>query len=379
MNGTGALRRGRWPRVLLIVSVVALLFIGAAVFLVLRSIPDYRTAFLVDTSVPAEGKDYTAVADALGAAAENSADGDSMSLRRFGGACGDEDNTLAVVGAGTGHAQKISTAVHRLTPSGNATLESGVLAATDDFSGHYPFHGSKGNRIIVVTSHGTDACSAGKAAFRKKVRDRAESTGVRLDFRIIGYKVPRPQRQPLEQIAAAVGAPGPEFVASPARLNSVLKQIAVPSSPGLDPVHVPTPTPTPAGPTVTPQPSGDLVGTYALSDGTLRGKVPDTNWSWIYEEERKTRRSAEIRPDPCAAPPCGVILHWDTSVAAHGANVPKYDDLKLKRLTDGSYSGPEVRIRPTLVEAGAVRRIVVTKKEGTEDSPITLTWQGTRV
>ncbi|MFF7374616.1 hypothetical protein ACFY96_05035 [Streptomyces massasporeus] len=92
MTADSAPRRGRWGRRVLIISVVLALVCGIAAFFVLRAAPDYRTAFLVDTSLVGNGRQFRAVADAVGSAAQNSADGDSLSLRRFGGVCEDGGN-----------------------------------------------------------------------------------------------------------------------------------------------------------------------------------------------------------------------------------------------------------------------------------------------
>ncbi|WP_433229665.1 hypothetical protein [Actinomadura formosensis] len=366
---------------LLIILAAVALSVGVAVFLVMRAIPEYRTAFLVDASLPKDDKQFTAIANAVGSAAQNSGDHDSLSLRRFGGSCGTRTNTSQIVGAGTGHAQEISRSVQTLTPSGNATLESGILAAVDDFSGRYPFRGGKQNRIIVVTSHGVDACTADQSALQRSVRKKAEDAGVQLDFRFIGYKVPQKERQPLVKVATVIKAPKPNFVTTSTALNATLKTLTVP--PSVEGRHVKTPT---SSPSITSSPSeGNIVGSYALSDGTLEGKVPNTNWSWVFEEERKNRKSAEIKPGKCTGRPCGVILHWDTSVVAHGGGYSPYDDLPLRHMPDGSYRWYDhgtfqgVQIKPTLVEGGIVKKFTVSKVEGTEENPITLAWQATRV
>lgn len=212
---TGPATRRRRLRVLLVVLTAAALLIGVLVFLVVRAIPDYRTAFLIDASLPEDGENFTAITRAVGSAADNSADDDSLSLRRFGGTCGDKRNTASVVDAGTGRARKISSSVSALKPSGRATLGSGILAAIDDFSGHYPFRGRTWNRIIVVASRGTDACARDQAALRQAVREKAEESGVKLDFRFIGYKVPRDERRSLTRLGATIKAPKPRFVTTP--------------------------------------------------------------------------------------------------------------------------------------------------------------------
>ncbi|WP_067892195.1 VWA domain-containing protein [Actinomadura chibensis] len=367
---------------LLIILVAFTLAIGIAAFLIMRAIPEYRTAFLVDTSLTKDGKQFTAIANAVASAVQNSGDHDSLSLRRFGGSCGDRTNTSQVVGAGVGHAQKISSSVRTLTPSGNATLENGILAAVDDFSGRYPFRGSKQNRIIVVTSNGKDACTSDQSALQLAVRKNAAESGVELDFRFVGYKVPHQEQRPLIKLTNFIKAPKPQFVTTPAALNTTLKKLTVTPSKE-EGKHV---KPSKSSPSITSSPSEqNIAGSYTLSDGTLAGNVPDTNWSWIYEEERKNRKSAEIRQEKCATgSQCGLILHWDTSVVAHGGEYSPYEDLPLKLMPDGSYRwyaqgiAHGVQIKPTLVEDGIVKKFTVSKVGGTEENPITLTWQATR-
>ncbi|MEU6473866.1 hypothetical protein ABZ927_25975 [Streptomyces massasporeus] len=263
MTADSAPRRGRWARRVLIISVVLALVCGIAAFFVLRAAPDYRTAFLVDTSLVGNGRQFRAVADAVGSAAQNSADGDSLSLRRFGGVCADGGNTASVVGPGAGHAQKIDTSAHALTPAGKPTLESGLLAGIDDFSGYYPLRGSKRNRVVVVTSHGVDACTADQAAVRAAVRRKAADSGVRVDFRFVGYKVPRKEQRQLARLAEAVDATRPRLVNTPGELAATLKQLTVPGSPEAKPIDVPS---TAAATSPPPRPAARLT----LSAATLK-------------------------------------------------------------------------------------------------------------
>jgi hypothetical protein len=227
------------------VLVTSVAVIAAAIVYVVVHIPSYRTAFLIDTaaSTPSgAGADFHAVADAVSSAAQNVGDGDALSLRRFGGACGDSHNTDQIVSSGTHHGQQISDAVHTLTPSGAATLQSGIFAAIDDFSGFYPFRGRKSNRIIVVSSHGIDACTADQVTLLKRIRDRVDAAGLQLDFRFVGYKIPSEQQHTLTQVAAATGAPEPKFTQTAAGLTEILKQLTIPESPDAAPVRIPNST-----------------------------------------------------------------------------------------------------------------------------------------
>ncbi|TDU77085.1 hypothetical protein [Streptomyces sp. KS 21] len=282
--------RRHWLRVTLALLTVAVVAVGAAVVYVVRSTPQYRTAFLLDTSdpgSPAEGRDFGALADAVGAAVRNSGDHDALSLRRFGGACGEPDNTRELVGSGTGNAQRISAAAHALTPGGRATLNSGLLAAIDDFSGRFPLRGSKRNRIVVVTTQGTDGCGGDPAAMNKGVRDRMDALGLQLEFRFVGYRVPAAEQEVLTRLASAVEAAAPQFTQDSAELNAVLEKLVVPSLPEAKPVEVPSqevsvtacarygPTPDPAP--APPPPSVRLPSQVRLPTGAqVYGADPDT-------------------------------------------------------------------------------------------------------
>ncbi|MDG4789176.1 hypothetical protein O7626_25135 [Micromonospora sp. WMMD1102] len=235
---------GRRRRYLLVVAVAVVAVLGGGAFLVVRSIPEYRTALLVDTSVDPAGGDFAEIAAAVGAAAQNSADDDALSLRRFGGRCADAGNTAQVVEVGTGRASEIAGAVRGLTPDGQPTLLAGILAAIDDFADPYPFRGSKGNRIVVVSRHGVDGCDPDPAKVAAAIRDRVGEAGLDLDFRFVGYQVPAEQRPVLTQVASATGAPEPTFPETADDLTAVLKQFTIPRSPDAAPVAIPTPDPT---------------------------------------------------------------------------------------------------------------------------------------
>jgi hypothetical protein len=223
-----------------LVTVVAL--VVAAIVYVVGRIPDYRTAFLIDTSTGSSDSDFSALANAVSSAAQNVGDHDALSLRRFSGACGDDPhNTTQIVSSGTNHGQQIGDAVHTITPGGDPTLQSGIFAAIDDFSSFYPFRGQKSNRIVVVTSHGTDACIQDQTALTKKIRDRIDAARLQLEFRFVGYKVPTDQQGTLTQIAAASGAPQPRFVQTAADLAATLKELMIPESPYAAPINVPSP------------------------------------------------------------------------------------------------------------------------------------------
>ncbi|MER7461893.1 hypothetical protein [Streptomyces sp. NPDC097981] len=234
--------RSRRLRITLAVLAVVVVAIGATVVYVVRSTPQYRTAFLVDTSDPGPSgaqRDFGALADSLGAAVRNAGDRDALSLRRFGGGCGDRGNTEELVASGTGNAERISAAAHALTPGGKATLNSGLLAAIDDFAGRYPFRGSKRNRIVVVTTRGTDGCGGDPAAMNAQVRERMDRLGLQLEFRFVGYRVPVAEQEVLTRLASATGSAAPQFPADAAELNAVLEKVVIPTLPEAKPVELP--------------------------------------------------------------------------------------------------------------------------------------------
>ncbi|TDC58748.1 VWA domain-containing protein [Actinomadura sp. KC345] len=201
---------------------------GVAVYVV-KSIPQYRTTFLVDASVT-EQADFQAVRRSVVSAAQNAGERDAMALRRFGGECGNADNTRSLVGSGIGNGEEIGAAARALTARGKATLGSGVLAAIDDFAGRHPFRGREGNRIIVVTGHGTDACDGDPAELGRRIRSRAGEVGVEIDMRFVGYKVPAAGRSVLGRLATTAGQPAPDFPQDGTELAATLKRYTVPTS-----------------------------------------------------------------------------------------------------------------------------------------------------
>ncbi|TDB83271.1 hypothetical protein E1264_29100 [Actinomadura sp. KC216] len=256
-------RRSRRGRMFLLILLALAVAAAATVLLVLRATPDYRTAYLVDAS-PAAGGDFRPIADAVTSSAQNAGDGDHLSLRRFGGRCGDPANTARLVSSGKGKAATIGRKVHAIKPSGGATLTSGILAAIDDFSGRYPFRGRKLNRIIVVTSHGRDACEQSDPAKNRLIQSRVAGSGLRLDLRFIGYKVPADQEEPLRRLATSVKAPAPVFAPSATALDATLKSLVVPEDGKAKKVKAPTESPT-ATPTPTVRSAPMNLGRFTIS------------------------------------------------------------------------------------------------------------------
>ncbi|MGW1956998.1 hypothetical protein ACWCPI_30310 [Streptomyces sp. NPDC001920] len=295
-----------------LITVFALL-VAAAAFFVYRSVPDHRTAFLVDASVPVpasaarRGADFAAVAGAVGSAAQNAGEGDALSLRRFGGDCGAPGNTSQIVGSGTGHGREIADSVRRLTPGGQATLGSGIAAVIQDFDGLYPFRGEKSNRIIVVTSSGRDACTSDQRALLREAHDNAKSAGLELEFRFVGYKVPAGERADLSRLAAAVGAPAPRFASTSAALAPVLRKLMVPTEHEARKVTVPS---TPGAPETSARPEhpftvGLFTGWAVHVTGTPVRCAAATNATTdrecrftMREGDRITLRAAVSGPNP---------------------------------------------------------------------------------
>ncbi len=177
--------------------------------------PAYKTQFLIDTSA-----DATDIAGALGTAVGNSGDDDALGLRSFGGECGRDGNTTRLVDFGTGNRSRITDAARRVPAGGRPTLVKGIVEAAGDFSGFWPLRATQVNRVVVVTRHGADACDAEYA--EDEIRQRIASAGLKIQFRLVGYRVPDDQRDRLSRIASAAGAPEPVFTETPEQLRMAL-------------------------------------------------------------------------------------------------------------------------------------------------------------
>ncbi|RLK58866.1 hypothetical protein [Actinokineospora cianjurensis] len=221
-------------QLLVIAAAAATAIAGTIGLLVVSAIPDYRTTVLVDTSAP--GADFPAIADAVGATLHNTGSGDAVSVRRFGGDCGSADNTAEL----TDDPVEARPALQSLHPSGRATLLSGILAAVDDFTGVYPFRGSERNRIIVITTTGTDACTADQGEVSRTIQDHIRAAGLTIDLRVIGHRVPEDQRATLTSLS-----PGTAFTDDPAQLAVTLDELAIPQSPEAARIKVTAPPPKP--------------------------------------------------------------------------------------------------------------------------------------
>ncbi|MET9627626.1 hypothetical protein ABZX92_09205 [Lentzea sp. NPDC006480] len=187
--------------------------------------PDHRTTFLVDAS---ESADFREVADAVGAAASNMSADDSLALRRFGGSCSSA-NTSELVSPGTGQAAKIGDAARSITPSGKATLLSGILAAIDDFAHTYPFRGSKTNHVVVIARGAADACGKSADEIRALIKEHSSRAGVQIDFRFVGHRLTPSQAKTLTEIATAANAQQPRLTRTSDELVTTMKEVSVPA------------------------------------------------------------------------------------------------------------------------------------------------------
>jgi hypothetical protein len=230
--------RTRWFRLLVGVVAAVVVLVGTGLVVVWQFTPDYRTEFLVDTSLDAAPA-LKAVGDAVSSAAQNAGHDDSLALRRFGGNCGQPDNTAQVVGFGVDKQQAITDAASHFSSTGKATLQSGVLAAIDDFTGPLTFRANKISRIVVVTGHGKDACGGEQAAVLKAIQDRANGAGLRLEFRFVGYQMQAQEKQVLQQVSVAVGAPQPAYADTPADVKTALAKVMPPTAPPAQSVVLP--------------------------------------------------------------------------------------------------------------------------------------------
>ncbi|ANZ38740.1 hypothetical protein BBK82_24425 [Lentzea guizhouensis] len=213
----------RWLPVGVTVVVVLGLISGGLVWFLT---PAHRTTFLIDSS---ESADFRDVAEAVSSAASNMSDDDALALRRFGGTC-DAPNTEELVTPGTGQAARIGDTARAITPAGQPTLLSGVLAAIDDFARTYPFRGSETNRIVVVARGGADACGKNADEIRTIIKEHTERAGVRIDFRFVGHKLTPEQAKVLNAIAQATEARATRFTKDTAELVTTMKEVSVPAS-----------------------------------------------------------------------------------------------------------------------------------------------------
>ncbi|GAB3968817.1 hypothetical protein GCM10029978_038950 [Actinoallomurus acanthiterrae] len=188
--------------------------------------PIYKTQFLVDGTAGLGADGPAAIADSLKSAVANAGSRDALALRAFGGECGADGNTTQLVGFGTGNAPKINKAVGRMRVGGQATLVRGIVEAAQDFSKPFSLGARQVNRIIVVTRHGMDACDADTSYVENEIRERIGSAHLGIEFRLIGYEVPKSQRDTLQRIATGAKAPEPAYADSAAQLKAILNWYA---------------------------------------------------------------------------------------------------------------------------------------------------------
>ena len=188
--------------------------------------PVYKTQFLIDAANSAEPNGEGAIAGSLNAVVQNSGDRDALALRTFGGACGADDNTRQRVDFGLGNRQAISQAASTVRQGGQATLLRGIVEAVADFSSPFALKAKQVSRVIVVTRHSDDACDNDAEFVTTEIRDRVSASGLRIEFRFVGYGIPPAQRNGLERIAAASGASAPVFADTPPELQAGLDWFA---------------------------------------------------------------------------------------------------------------------------------------------------------
>ncbi|MEU6227087.1 hypothetical protein [Streptomyces sp. NPDC047042] len=171
--------------------------------------PSYRTQFLVDTAQGSDPRGAADVASAVRTTVGNSGDQDALALRAFGGECGASDNTRRLADFATGNRRKLMQVTDGVRAAGSPTLVRGIVEAVQDFSRPFDLAATQMNRVIVITRHGADACDDDIAFVENEIRDRIRAAGLRLEFRVIGYQVPKTERDGLRRIAAGAGAPDP--------------------------------------------------------------------------------------------------------------------------------------------------------------------------
>ncbi|HTI22942.1 MAG TPA: VWA domain-containing protein [Kutzneria sp.] len=215
----------------IIVAIVTVLVAGACVAVVTWVLPQfaptYKTEFLVDLS--ATGAEPAAVAesrDSLRKAIGNTGDDDAVALRTFGGQCGSSANTSQVVGFGRGNRDDIGSAIGGAAVTGAATLVRGLIGATEDFSAPFSQNAKQINRIVVVTRNGIDACDDDTDYVQREIRDRLAASGLRVEFRFVGYRLDDKNKPVLDRLAASASAPPPVLAQDPAQLQAALDWIA---------------------------------------------------------------------------------------------------------------------------------------------------------
>ncbi|WP_432009412.1 hypothetical protein [Streptomyces bacillaris] len=173
--------------------------------------PSYRTQFLVDTAKGPDPRGAVDIAASVRTTVGNSGDQDALALRAFGGECGASDNTRRLADFATGNRRKLMQVTEGIRAAGSPTLVRGLVEAVQDFSRPFDLAATQMNRVIVITGHGADACDDDIAFVENEIRDRIRAAGLRLEFRVIGYQVPRTQRDRLRRIATGTGAPDPKL------------------------------------------------------------------------------------------------------------------------------------------------------------------------
>jgi hypothetical protein len=223
--------------------------------------PRYRIEYLLDTSVSPTINGLADLKGAVGEAALNAGDSDAVALRTFGGGCGDPASTRLLVESGTKKGRQVAAAVATITAFGQPTLSDGIAAAIHDFAGRRPPRATALNRIVVITNHAADACGSGQ-----DLKAAAAATGISLQIRLVGYKLPPTEQLALTHLAIGAGAPTPAFAEDQGQLAAVVDSLgtgdvtvaqhvntAAPSSAAITPSSTPATSPAPK-PTKSPRP-----------------------------------------------------------------------------------------------------------------------------
>jgi hypothetical protein len=288
---------------------------------------------LVDTSAPGTG--LAQIAGAVRSVVGNSGDSDALSVRRYGGECGNPADTAEIAD----RPDQVATAVNALTPAGKATMVDGVVAAIDGFSGFLNRRGTVRNRIVVISTSGADACTGNPAAARKSIDDRLAKAGLDLEIRVVGFQVPPSQQAALAQFAGASNA---AFADTADDLKVVLDRLVVPNSPDAASLSVAPPAPEPTyafmaanrlavvrGTKVIAQTTGEFYSTYNFR------YTPDGHFVFALTTAGITTidaRSGAVRAVPCGN--CGDVVAAGGSViswmAGHVVTTLDLGDPKAK-------------------------------------------------
>jgi hypothetical protein len=192
--------------------IIALGTIITSVFLVYSKFIDIRASennvlFLVDTSAEVNETingvaNFAALRQAVITAQIGISSKDSTGLRFFGGKC-DESGTRVAIKMKLDNSEKILEALKSVVPFGRRPFNRGIVEATADFSDTV-IKAGKIKRIVAITT-GDDNCSEVSPSSDEVIKRRIIEAGLKMDYYVIGFRVPVNRRKELEKLAVELG------------------------------------------------------------------------------------------------------------------------------------------------------------------------------